>query len=110
MSCPITIEELTVGTAGVAPANDCGPDGQVRVAGLYRQHASAIQRRCRRILSDAEAAADVTQETFIRAARHAESLPPGREALAWLYRVATNLCLNDLRDRRTARTATAAFG
>jgi RNA polymerase sigma-70 factor (ECF subfamily) len=81
-----------------------------RVDALYRAYASKIHGRCRRLLGDAEAAADLTQETFIRAARHAERLPPGGEALAWLHRVATNLCLNDLRDRRTARAATAAFG
>jgi RNA polymerase sigma-70 factor (ECF subfamily) len=119
MNRPLTIdiasaiEALAAEAAAVPPANDCGPRGQARQARideLYRLHAAAIQGRCRRLLGDAEAAADVTQETFIRAARHVERLPPGREALAWLYRVATNLCLNDLRDRRTARAATAAFG
>jgi RNA polymerase sigma-70 factor (ECF subfamily) len=100
--------------ASRAPANDCAArsqgQGAARVDKLYREHAAAIHARCRRLVGDADGAADLTQETFIRAARHAERLPPGREALAWLYRVATNLCLNDLRDRRTARAATAAFG
>jgi RNA polymerase sigma factor (sigma-70 family) len=95
---------------GVRPANDCAIPDEERVAALYREHAAAIRRRCQRLLRDEDAAADVTQETFMRVARHADRVPPGREALPWLYRIATNLCLNELRNRRTAREATAAFG
>lgn len=43
---------------------------------------------------------DITHEVFVRCLRHHRKLRPGRELLAWLYRTATNLCLNDLRDRR----------
>jgi len=36
-------------------------------------------------------------ETFIRVNRHLESAPS--EALAWIYRIATNYCLDELRGR-----------
>src|SRR5262249_14705583 len=44
-----------------------------------------------------------TQEVFVRAFKHRHRLRPGRELLAWLYRVGTNLCLNRLRDARSQK-------
>jgi RNA polymerase sigma-70 factor (ECF subfamily) len=32
--------------------------------------------------------------------RHLDTVPDAREALFWIYRVATNYCLNELRNRR----------
>jgi RNA polymerase sigma-70 factor (ECF subfamily) len=52
------------------------------------------------LLRDRAAAEDATQETFVRVQRHLASVPPGsNQALAWIYRVATNYCLNELRNR-----------
>jgi RNA polymerase sigma-70 factor (ECF subfamily) len=73
---------------------------ETAVAQVYRQYGAAVWRRCARILRDEEAALDVTQEVFIRCLNHQARLRPGRELLAWLYRVATNLCLNQIRDAR----------
>ena len=73
------------------------------MAQVYRQYGAAVWRRCARILRDQEAALDVTQEVFIRCLHHQARLRPGRELLAWLYRVATNLCLNQIRDARVRR-------
>jgi RNA polymerase sigma-70 factor (ECF subfamily) len=86
------------------------------VAQAYRDYAGAVYARALRILRDREAARDVTQEVFVRCFGHRGALPRGRELLAWLYRVATNLCLNALRDgklrgradRDAARWAPAA--
>jgi len=81
------------------------------VAAAYREYGGAVFARCRRILRDEQAARDVTQEVFVRCLNRREGLRPGRELLAWLYRVATNLCLNLLRDaefrRRADRSAAA---
>jgi RNA polymerase sigma-70 factor (ECF subfamily) len=49
---------------------------------------------------DDGAAEDATQETFLRVWRHLDRVPHAREALYWIYRVATNYCLNEIRDRR----------
>jgi RNA polymerase sigma-70 factor (ECF subfamily) len=67
---------------------------------LYRMYGPAIYARCRSLLQDAAEAEDATQETFTRVHRHLTRLPPGREALYWIQRVATNYCLNELRNRR----------
>ena len=69
----------------------------------HRRHAAAVFARCRRLVRDADAAHDITQEVFIRCLDSHRRLREGRELLAWLYRVATNLCLNHLRDRRSRR-------
>jgi RNA polymerase sigma-70 factor, ECF subfamily len=76
----------------------------------HRRHAAAIFGRCRCILRDSEAARDVTQEVFIRCFERRDRLRSGRELLAWLYRVATNLCLNHLRDQKTRRQANTDAG
>jgi RNA polymerase sigma-70 factor, ECF subfamily len=70
------------------------------VGEAFRCYAPAVYARCAQLLRDRDAARDVTQEAFVRCMRERASLRPGRELLAWLYRVATNLCLNHLRDGR----------
>jgi RNA polymerase sigma-70 factor (ECF subfamily) len=76
----------------------------------HRRHAAAVYARCRRILRDGEAARDITQEVFIRCFDRRATIRPGRELLAWLYRVATNLCLNQLRNQKSQRMADADVG
>ncbi|MHB8877247.1 MAG: RNA polymerase sigma factor [Myxococcaceae bacterium] len=69
------------------------------VAGLYRRYGPVIYSRCRRILRDDAAAADLTQEVFLRVLRQLRSMPlDDLEALRWIYRISTNLCLNHRRD------------
>jgi RNA polymerase sigma-70 factor (ECF subfamily) len=78
------------------------------VAEAYRLYATAIWRRCYTLLRNDATALDVSQEVFVRCLRHHQKLRPGRELLGWLYRVATNLCLNHLRDAKTRRIDDAA--
>jgi len=71
-----------------------------RLTYLYRTYGPAIYARCRLLLADPSAAEDATQETFLRVHRHLDRVPSAREGLYWIYRVATNYCLNHLRDQR----------
>ena len=66
---------------------------------LYRKYGPAIYSRCRRLLKDDALAEDATQEVFVRVLRHIESAPDDAAALAWIYRISTNYCLNLIRDR-----------
>jgi RNA polymerase sigma-70 factor (ECF subfamily) len=64
------------------------------------------QRIFRYIMSmvrDTAEAEDLTQETFLRAYRHRDSLRDEGAQTAWLYRIATHVCLDRLRQyaRRT---------
>jgi RNA polymerase sigma-70 factor (ECF subfamily) len=67
---------------------------------LYRRYGPAIYVRCRMLLGSESEAEDATQETFLRVHRHLDRVPDAQEGLYWIYRVATNFCLNELRDRR----------
>jgi RNA polymerase sigma-70 factor, ECF subfamily len=70
-----------------------------RLTALYRAYGPVIYARCRRLLGDGGAAEDATQETFMRVHRHLDKAD-SREALGWIYRIATNYCLNEIRNRK----------
>lgn len=70
------------------------------ISQLYRRLGPLIYRRCLRLLRDPDNARDATQEVFVRALKHAGTLEADRGCLPWLYRVATNFCLNQIRDHR----------
>jgi RNA polymerase sigma-70 factor (ECF subfamily) len=53
-----------------------------------------------RATGDEHTAYDLRQEVFIRAWRHFAQVRDYERPLVWLYRVATNLALNEHRDRR----------
>lgn len=82
------------------------PHGE-RVSSLYRKYGGAIFSRCRRLLKDEALAEDATQEVFVRVFRHIESAPDDAAALGWIYRISTNYCLNQLRDRGRQAEPTA---
>jgi len=69
-----------------------------KVQELYERFGPAIYSRCRRLLRDPVQAEDATQEVFLRVLRHIESMPSDHAALAWIYRISTNYCLNLIRD------------
>jgi RNA polymerase sigma-70 factor (ECF subfamily) len=52
------------------------------------------------LLGERGAAEDATQETFMRVYRHLDRAPDGEDAIRWIYRIATNYCLNELRNAR----------
>lgn len=84
-----------------------GVDTSGRVSSLYRKYGPAIYSRCRRLLKDDALAEDATQEVFVRVLRHIESAPDDAAALAWIYRISTNYCLNQIRDRSRQAEPTA---
>ncbi len=75
------------------------PDRE-RAAELYRTYGPAVYRRCLKLLRDREAAKDATQEVFVKLVRDIAKLEDPKIILPWIYRVATNHCLNALRNSR----------
>ena len=67
---------------------------------LVDPYRGELQLHCYRILGTVQEAEDLLQETLLAAWRGLERFD-GRSSLrTWLYRIATNRCLNALRDRR----------
>lgn len=68
---------------------------------LTLRHTPRLLALARRMLSDSSEAEDVAQETMLRLWHVAPHWRDGEAALGtWLYRVASNLCIDRLRRRR----------
>lgn len=63
-----------------------------------------VIRRCRKLLRDDDEALDVAQDVFVQVLRRKGRLT-GDHPSSLLYRIATNLSLNRIRDRGRAPTA-----
>ena len=69
------------------------------LVGPYRH---ALEVHCYRMLGSAQEAEDLTQETLLRAWRALDRFEPRAQVQTWLYRIATNACLDEL-ERRPRR-------
>jgi RNA polymerase sigma-70 factor (ECF subfamily) len=68
-------------------------------AEAVERHRRELQVHCYRMLGSFEESEDLTQETFLRAWRRRETYEARASVRAWLYRIATNACLDALEKR-----------
>jgi RNA polymerase sigma-70 factor (ECF subfamily) len=73
------------------------PDDQA-FRDLVEPYRRELQLHCYRILGSVQDAEDLVQETLLAAWRGLESFEGRASLRAWLYRIATNRCLNAMRD------------
>ncbi len=80
--------------------NDLRDVDEPAFAGLTERHRRELHVHCYRMLGSFEDAEDTVQETFLRAWRARETFEGRSSVRAWLYRIATNACLDLLAKRR----------
>ena len=67
---------------------------------LFRRWSARLLRYLERMVRDPAAAEELVQEVFLRVHRARDRYAPEARFSTWLYRIATNLALNELRRPR----------
>jgi len=67
---------------------------------LYERFGSSVYGRCAYLLKDRAKAEDAMQDVFARAMTHLNGFRAEASPLTWLMKIATHLCLNQLRGER----------
>jgi RNA polymerase sigma-70 factor (TIGR02960 family) len=85
-------------------------DGGVHAFGqLVDRHRAELYAHCVRILRSPEQAEDALQEALLRAWRSRAGCTGRATFRAWLYRIATNACLDEIRRDRGRPSRRSAF-
>ena len=72
---------------------------EAEFARLFEEYSAPIYNYVLRMVSDPDRAADITQDTFIKAYRKLDTVTEATSTRAWLYRIATNTAIDDMRRR-----------
>jgi RNA polymerase sigma-70 factor (TIGR02960 family) len=78
-------------------------------ATLTERHRRELHVHCYRMLGNFQEAEDHVQETFLRAWRSRESYQGGTMFRAWLYKIATNVCLDTLKRSKRRLSTLGSF-
>ena len=70
---------------------------------LVRQYDGAVLRLALRLTGSEQDAQDIHQEAFLKAYRYLQNFRFECSFYTWIYRIATNLCLDHLRRRKSRR-------
>lgn len=67
---------------------------------IFTDYSAPIYNYALRMVGDPDRAADITQDTFIKAYRKLDTLTDASSTRSWLYRIATNTAIDEMRRRR----------
>jgi RNA polymerase sigma factor (sigma-70 family) len=103
----MTFQEPPPGARPAPTPTRARPPGSASLVDLLDAHGAEVYRHLRRLAPTAEDAADLHQETFLRAHRAWHRLPSDANHRAWLHRIAANVA-TDAHRRRVVRAFEAA--
>ena len=98
----------TAGAAGELVAAAVAGD-QSAFAALTQRYRRELHVHCYRMLASFDDAEDAVQDAFLRAWHGRDGFDGGTMFRAWLYRIATNVCLDMLRRRAHRASALQSF-
>ena len=67
---------------------------------IFEEFSAPIYNYALRMVGDADRAADIAQDTFIKAYRKLDTLTDDTSVRSWVYRIATNTAIDEMRRRR----------
>ena len=70
---------------------------------LVREHQTRLYHTCLRMLANPDDARDMAQDILVKVWRSLPSFKGDSSFSTWLYRIAVNTCLDELRRRKKAR-------
>lgn len=74
-------------------------EAEQEIADYFGRYAALVYRRALVLMGSRADAEDVVQEVFVRAATNLEQFRGDSQVSTWLYRITTNHCLSQLRNR-----------
>ena len=80
-----------------------GDAARAFVEAIFAKHHGEIYAYLVRMLRDADLAADLTQDAFVKAYKNYDTLEKDENARAWLYQIAHRVALDELRRRKIVR-------
>lgn len=83
--------------------------GSSPLATAVERHRRELHVHCYRMLGSFDDAEDAAQETFLRAWRHARALEQVVNVRAWLYKTATNVCLDMIKAKQRRLPSLESF-
>ncbi len=83
-----------------------GGDQDAALAELVRRYQNDVFRFCAHYLRNTEVALDKTQETFLRIYTARERFDQDRKFKPWMLCIARNLCLNEIKRKKTVQMET----
>ena len=108
------MERVNSNMASVAAALDCDTQLMIRVKQgdgasfgvLLEKHRSPVIHFLYRMVQNQAVAEELAQEVFLRVYRSRTTYEPTAKFTTWLFRIATHLALNTLRDGKNQRMET----
>src|ERR1035441_8357758 len=71
---------------------------------LLARYETPVITFCYAFMRNREGAEDIAQETFLRVFRNASRYQPVAKFTTWLYKIAANLCINELKKGKLRHT------